>query len=156
MLFKDLKNGYQVYLLHKGTDLKVNVGKVTAISPSRFPQGMQAMQMVVDVTIEEESVTKTYTIPDTLAVSYAGSDLVLATDRDGIIKEIEAIKACNEGELAKVETRKNTVKQCESILTEWNPQFKEKRETEERFSKLETSITDLKSMLSGLVKELKG
>ena len=42
------------------------------------------------------------------------------------------------------------------ILTEWNPQFKEKKETEERFAKLETSMTDLKSMLSGLIKELKG
>lgn len=159
MLFKDLKIGYQVYMLHKGANLKVGVGKVTAVSPSRFPQaqsGLQAMQMVVDVTIEENGETKTYTTPDSLSMTYAGNELVIATERDGILKEVETIKSHNEDELSKVEARRQTVAECEKILTEWNPQFKEKRETEERFAKIETSMTDLKSMLSNLIKELKG
>lgn len=158
MLFKDLKIGYQVYILHKGEDIKVCVGKVTAVSPPRFPQtqsNFQAMQMVIDVTIEEEGASKTYTTPDSLSVTYAGSDLVIATERDGILREIETIKTHNEDELSKVAHRKMVVNQCEKILSEWNPVFKERRETEERFNKLETSMTDLKSMLSGLIKELK-
>lgn len=159
MLFKDLKAGYQVYILHKGENIKVNTGKVTAVSPPRFPQtqgNFQAMQMVVDVTIEEGGTSKTYTTPDSLSVTYAGNELVIATEREGILREIETIKAHNEEELAKVAARKGIVAECEKILTEWNPQFKEKRATEERFAKLETSMTDLKSMLSGLIKELKG
>jgi hypothetical protein len=159
MLFKDLKTGYQVYILHRGTDIKVGVGKVMAVSPPRFPQtqsNFQAMQMVVDVTIEENGESKTYTTPDSLSVTYAGNELVIATEREGILKEIEAIKARNEEELLKVSIRKATVAECEKILAEWNPQFKEKRETEERFAKIETSMTDLKSMLSDLLKELKG
>lgn len=158
MLFKDLKIGYQVYILHKGKDIKVCVGKVTAVSPPRFPQtqsNFQAMQMVIDVTIEEEGASKTYTTPDSLSVTYAGNDLVIATERDGILREIETIKAHNEDELSKVAHRRMVVNQCEKILSEWNPVFKERRETEERFNKLETSMTDLKSMLSGLIKELK-
>lgn len=158
MLFKDLKIGYQVYILHKGEDIKVCVGKVTAVSPPRFPQtqsNFQAMQMVIDITIEEEGASKTYTTPDSLSVTYAGSDLVIATERDGILREIETIKAHNEDELSKVAHRRMVVNQCEKILSEWNPVFKERRETEERFNKLETSMTDLKSMLSGLIKELK-
>lgn len=159
MLFKDLKVGYQVYVLHKGASIGVGIGKVIAMSPPRFPQtqgNFQTMQMVVDVTVEESGGSKTYTIPDSLSVTYAGNDLVIATERDGILKEVESVKAQNEDELAKVESRKQIVSECEKILTEWNPQFKEKRETEERFAKLETSMTDLKSMLSGLIKELKG
>ena len=159
MLFKDLKIGYQVYILHKGDDIKVGVGKVTAVSPPRFPQtqgNFQTMQMVIDVTIEENGESRTYTTPDSLSVTYAGSELVIATEREGILKEVETIKAHNEDELAKVITRRAVVEQCERVLTEWNPQFKEKRETEERFSKLETSMADLKGMLSGLIKELKG
>ena len=159
MLFKDLKIGYQVYILHKGEDIKVGVGKVTAVSPPRFPQtqgNFQAMQMVVDVTIDEDGTSKTYTTPDSLSVTYAGNELVIATEREGILREIETIKAHNEDELSKVATRRSVVAKCEQILTEWNPSFKEKRENEERFAKLETSMTDLKSMLSGLIKELKG
>lgn len=158
MLFKDLKIGYQVYILHKGEDIKVCVGKVTAVSPPRFPQtqsNFQAMQMVIDVTIEEDGASKTYTTPDSLSVTYAGNDLVIATERDGILREIETIKAHNEDELSKVAHRRMVANQCEKILSEWNPVFKERRETEERFNKLETSMTDLKSMLSGLIKELK-
>ena len=159
MLFKDLKIGYQVYILHKGDDIKVGVGKVTAASPPRFPQtqgNFQTMQMVIDVTIEENGESRTYTTPDSLSVTYAGNELVIATEREGILKEVETIKAHNEDELSKVATRRALVEQCERVLAEWNPQFKEKRETEERFSKLETSMADLKGMLSGLIKELKG
>ncbi len=159
MLFKDLKIGYQVYILHKGEDIKVSVGRVTAVSPPRFPQtqgNFQAMQMVVDVTIEENGESRTYTTPDSLSVTYAGNELVIATEREGILREIETIKAHNEEELSKVANRRTLVAKCEQILTEWNPMFKEKRENEERFAKLETSMTDLKSMLSGLIKELKG
>ena len=159
MLFKDLKIGYQVYLLHKGSNIKVGVGKVTAMSPSRFPQTQerfQTMQMVVDITIEEDGENKTYTTPDSLSVTYAGNELVIATERDGILKEVESIKSLNEDELGKTDARRQIVAECSKILTEWNPIFKEKRETEERFSKLESSMTDLKTMLSGLIKELKG
>lgn len=114
------------------------------------------MQMVVDITIEEGGASKTYTTPDSLSVTYAGNELVIATEREGILKEVESIKAQNEDELSKVSVRKNIVSECETILAEWNPQFKERRETEERFTKIETSMTDLKGMLSDLIKELKG
>lgn len=159
MLFKDLKIGYPVYLLHKDNGLKVEIGKVAAISPSRFPQttgGFQAMQMVVDITIEESGKSRTYTTPDSLSVTYAGNELVIATEREGILKEVESIKTQNEDELLKIGERKSIVSACETILAEWNPQFKERRETEERFTKIENSMTDLKDMLSGLIKELKG
>ena len=159
MLFKDLKVGYPVYILHKGNSLRVEIGKVAAISPSRFPQtqgNFQTMQMVVDITIEENGASKTYTTPDSLSVTYAGNELVITTEREGILKEVESIKAQNEDELSKVNARRNTVSECETILAEWNPQFKERRETEERFTKIETSMTDLKGMLSDLIKELKG
>ena len=161
MTFRDLKPGYPVYLLHKTDGVRLTTGKVTAVSTPRFPQPttnniMQTMQMVVDVTIEADGQSRTYTTPDTLAITYAGDALAIATEREPMIKEIEAMKSRAEDELAKTDKRRAIVAQCETILTEWNPAFKEKRDTEERFSKIETSMTDLKSMLSGLIKELKG
>ena len=157
MLFKDLKTGYNVYMLHRSDEIKIGQGKVTAISPSRLPQGasFQTLQMVVDVTIEEGGVARTYTIPDSLNVTYAGPDLVISTDREHVLKEVEAMKAHSESALAEVPFHEKSVSQCTAILEEWNPQYKEKRENEERFNKIESSIGDLKSMLSGLVKELK-
>ncbi len=160
MTFKDLKPGYPVYMLHKTDGIRLTTGKATVVSAPHFPQPvannlMQTMQMVVDVTIEADGQSRTYTIPDTLAITYAGDALALATDREPMLKEIEAMKSQAEDELAKTDKRRAIVAQCEAILTEWNPAFKEKRDTEERFSKIETSMTDLKTMLSGLIKELR-
>ena len=113
------------------------------------------MQMVVDVTIDDGGSSRTYAIPDNTSVTYTNG-LVLSTDREGVIREVEILKNQCADELAKVEEYRKSVCECEKILSEWNPAFREKRETEERFSKLETSMSDLKSMMSGLIKELRG
>ena len=157
MLFKDLKIGYPVYIFHKDGEKRITQGKVTAISPSRLPQtpSLQTMQLVVDVTIDDGGSSRTYAIPDNTSVTYTNG-LVLSTDRDGVIREVEILKNQCADELAKIEEYRKSVCECEKILTEWNPAFREKRETEERFSKLETSMSDLKSMMSGLIKELRG
>ena len=157
MLFKDLKIGYPVYIFHKDGEKRITQGKVTAISPSRLPQtpSIQTMQLVVDVTIDDGGSSRTYAIPDNTSVTYTNG-LVLSTDRDGVIREVEILRNQCADELAKIEEYRKSVCECEKILTEWNPVFREKRETEERFSKLETSMSDLKSMMSGLIKELRG
>ena len=157
MLFKDLKIGYPVYIFHKDGEKRITQGKVTAISPSRLPQtpSIQTMQLVVDVTIDDGGSSRTYAIPDNTSVTYSNG-LVLSTDREGVIREVEILRNQCAEELAKIEEYRKSVSECEKILTEWNPVFREKRETEERFSKLETSMSDLKSMMSGLIKELRG
>ena len=157
MLFKDLKIGYPVYIFHKDGEKRITQGKVTAISPSRLPQtpSLQTMQMVVDVTIDDGGSSRTYAIPDNTSVTYTNG-LVLSTDRDGVIREVEILRNQCAEELSKIEEYRKSVSECENILAEWNPVFREKRETEERFSKLETSMSDLKSMMSGLIKELRG
>lgn len=157
MLFKDLKIGYPVYIFHKDGEKRITQGKVTAISPSRLPQtpSVQTMQFVVDVTIDDGGSSRTYAIPDNTSVTYTNG-LVLSTDREGVIREVEILRNQCADELAKIEEYRKSVSECEKILTEWNPVFREKRETEERFSKLETSMSDLKSMMSGLIKELRG
>ena len=157
MLFKDLKIGYPVYIFHKEGEKRITQGKVTAISPSRLPQtpSIQTMQLVVDVTIDDGGSSRTYAIPDNTSVTYTNG-LVLSTDREGVIREVEILRNQCAEELAKIEDYRKSVSECEKILAEWNPAFREKRETEERFSKLETSMSDLKSMMSGLIKELRG
>lgn len=159
MTFKDLKPGNPVYLLHRKDDITAAVGKVTAVSAPRFPQTKdmtQAMQMVVDVTIDENGTTRTYTTPDTLATAYSGDGTVIAATRDGIIREAENIKTQCEEELAKTDLRRRHCNQCEQIIAEWNPAIRERKAAEERFAKLETAFNDLKGMVASLVKELKG
>lgn len=168
MMFKDIKQNYPVFIFNK-QDLSVVQGKVvsttfphvdmgnaqkvtpTALSPTN-PLGTQ---MVVDVTIEAGGKTATYTIPESLSVTYAGN-IVLSTDRDGIAREVEALKSSAEQVLLSVEKQKEIVEKTTALLAELNPVYKEKKENEERFTKIESSVAEMKTMLSNFIKEFKG
>ena len=61
MTFKDMKQGYPVYMLHKGEDMKAGTGKVVAATAPRSPQqysGSNALSMVVDVTLRRTKQTR--------------------------------------------------------------------------------------------------
>ena len=158
MLFKDMKPGYPVYLLSKDT-VKATTGKIVNIGQPHFPNAVngsfpQTTQMFVDVTVESDGQTHTYSIPDTLAVTYAG-ELVLSTDRDGILRDVEAMKTRSEEALKNVDNHKATIQACDKILEEWNPTFAEKKRQDERISGLENEVKELGTMLKDFISELK-
>lgn len=110
---------------------------------------MQA-SMVVDITVENKGCPTTYTFKDDTETGYTGS-LVITTDKANIIREIEASKGQSEEAIAQVEEHKQRVQKYTSILADYNPAIREKREIDARFGKLEDSMIELKSMLSGLL-----
>ena len=82
--------------------------------------------------------------------------LQLIIPRDKALLEVENLQAQSEQAWNKRDTYKEIADKCAQIRAEFSPAFKEKKETEERFSKLEGSVSELKDMIKGLVKELKG
>ena len=155
MTFKDMKQGYPVYMLHKGDEMRVGTGKVVTATAPRFPQQYsgQALAMVVDVTIEEDGTNKTYTMPADSSVVSAGKT-VLSVDREGILRDVEAMKAESEDVLASMEKHRIRVEGCEKILTEWNPVLAEKKKQEERIGSLENGMNELKAMMRALSEKL--
>lgn len=156
MLFKDIKQNYPVYILDK-QDLSLTQGKVTAIGFPRLDMNPKTgkSDMVVDVTIDANGKAGTYTIPDSLSITYAGN-LVLSTDKMGLAGEIESMKATAEQVIASVDRQKEILQKASSLLAELNPAYKERQETEQRFNKIEGSISRIEEMMANLVKELKG
>lgn len=100
MLFKDIKTGYPIYFLDK-EGARYYQGKAVSVAVPRYDNnqakafGAQPTGLVVDITIEADGATKTYTIPETATITYAGH-LVLSTDKEGILREVEALKAASE------------------------------------------------------------
>lgn len=156
MLFKDIKQNYPVYILDK-QDLSLTQGKVTAIGFPRLDMNPKTgkSDMVVDVTIDANGKAGTYTIPDSLSITYAGN-LVLSTDKMGLAGEIESMKTTAEQVIASVDHQKEILQKASSLLAELNPAYKERQETEQRFNKIEGSISRIEEMMANLVKELKG
>lgn len=162
MLFKELKQNYPVYILDKQA-VSFTQGKVISVSLPRMnlSNGTMGMMptssptaMLVDVTIETDGRTATYSIPENLAVTYAGN-IVLSTDREGISREIEAMRATAEQVLNSIDKQKEVLDKTKSLLAELNPAYKEKKETDERFNRIEGDVSEMKSMVRDLLNKLK-
>lgn len=161
MLFKDIKQNYSVYIFDK-QKVECVQGKVLSVSLPRMqmPSSMTSMNqmgttpMVIDITVETNGRTATYTIPENLSVTYAGN-LVLSTEREGVVREIEAMKNTAEQVLNSVERQKEIKEKATELLVELNPVYKEKKDTEERFNKIENSVSEMKNMLSSFIREFK-
>lgn len=151
MLFKDLKSGFPVYIYDR-TAIEVKQGKVSQVSAPHLDKGQFDMManMVVDVAIDVDGVTKTYTFKDNSETGYTGS-LVITTEKQNIIREIEASKQQSEEALSQVDMHRSRVEKYEAILAEYNPAIKEKKAIDERFGKLEGSMDELKVMLQSLI-----
>lgn len=121
--------GSTLYILNK-QDITITDGKVISVG---FPHldlntkpAMGQSQMVADVTIEANSKTATYSIQENLSVTYAG-DVVLSTDKQGLMAEVEQMKNTAEKILESVPKQKEVVDKTTVLLSELNPVYKEKR-----------------------------
>ena len=153
MLFKDVKQNYTVYILDK-QDMNISQAKVSAVGFPRMDimQNMPGAnaQTVIDVTLDSNGKIATYTIPESLSVTYAGN-IVLSTDKDGLMHEIEAMKNNAEQVIASVDKQKRILEKANVLLSELNPVYKEKKETDLRFSKIENSISEMKYMFTNFL-----
>ena len=154
LLFKDLKNNYPVYILNK-QDMTLTQGVATGVGFPRVPMNYKPGQanMVVDVTIMAEGKTATYEIPDNLSVTFA-NNLVLSTEKAGLINEVEAIRSTAEQIINSYDSQKERFDKASSLLSELSPTFKDQKQTGERLDKMESSITEMKSMMEKLMSAL--
>lgn len=155
MLFKDLKSGYPVYFLDREV-IKAYQGKVISISVPRYDMQKNNVNapMVVDVTIDADGQTRTYTISENATTTYAGH-IVLSTERDGIIREVEAMKAQKEDAIAQEEKNHEELSRMIILLEEWNPALAEKRKQDERINTIEQEVKNIGQQLKDFFSEFK-
>lgn len=155
MLFKELKSGYPIFVFDK-VAVKVTQGKVVSDVgiPHIDTHFGNPTEMVVDVNVDVEGKTTSYTMRADSSVGYAKNS-VISSDRDPIIREIEMMKSQAEQAVSQVEHQKDVITKCSDILAEFNPAFKEKLDITKRFETLESSVGKLSKMVESLVKELK-
>lgn len=151
MQFKDIQQLQTVYILNK-QEMTVTRGKVTSKGFPRMPNNFKPGQnnMVVDITIEADGKTATYEIPEHLSITYA-NNLVLSTDSAGLIAEVENMRNTAEQILQSVDQQQKIFDKSKELLAELNPVYKEKQETDERLSKMESSIKNMEEMLSRFI-----
>lgn len=152
MLFKDLKSGYPIYIFDRDNVVFTST-KVISVNPPHFDSHYGSpTEMVVDVTIE--GMPKPYTFKDSTDTGYVGS-LVITTERDKALLEVETLQAQSEQAWDKRDTYRSIADKCAQIRSEYSPAFKEKRENDERLSKIECTVSELKNVVTDLIQKLK-
>lgn len=156
LLFKDLKNNCPVYILDK-QDMTIVTGVATSVGFPRMPMNYKPGQntMVVDVTISADGKSATYEIPENLSVTYA-NNFVLATDKAGLAPDIEAIRNTADQIIKSYDSQKERYDRACALLMEVKPEYKEKKETEDRLNKMDGTIAEIKGMMEKLMESLGG
>lgn len=152
MLFKDLKSGFPIYMYDNST-IEYKQAKVLDVSLPHIDTNNKYSSMaamVVDVTVDIDGNKYTYTFKDNTETGYANSKII-STDKQNIIREIEASKVQSEEALQKVDYHKNIVDKCTVLLSEMDPSVKEKKQIDDRFNKLESYMSSIDAMLNKLL-----
>lgn len=156
MVFRELKQGYPLFILNRGT-MEVKTGAVTQIGAPHITADKNKIakgqfMTVVDVSANVDGKIQAIELPDNM--SYTTSDdgsLLIATNKEDIVNGIKFIKAQSEDALRLVPQHKETVEKCETLLHDFDPSYKQTADYEERFSKIENSQKELGSKLDKIL-----
>ena len=89
-------------------------------------------------------------MPEDSCVVYA-NNLVISTHQQGLTTEVEKMKEEAERILASVDRQKKIISVADDLLAQLNPTLKEKRETEQRFHKIEGRMNGVDDKLDKLL-----
>lgn len=147
-MFKDIKQGDTIYLFDRN-NISMQVGKVTAVNPSHAGKYNNTFDMVVDLTINTDGQSQVYTFKDSNEVSYAGQTMI-SSNLEAIIKEVKQAQTQAEEALRNVDKNREIVEKCSNLIAEYDPVYKAQKESDERYSKLESEISAIKQMIGDL------
>lgn len=144
-MFVDLRKGFQVHTLDTNGVPKYEMGRVVNHSDPYYmkPQPGSTyppiQTRVVDLTIELESGTQTYTVPEQQNVA-KNHGITISTTAEFIANELNAIRSESEAVIDSVPLNKDKIESCNKILEDINPAFKQSREQDRRIADIETKV----------------
>ena len=144
-MFSALSQGSPIYLLDKTSGLEYRTGEIVGVSQPRFNNFGNTIDLKIKV---DDSIQEFNGIPSINSyVSYNNGKIIISETKQGIQNEVEGILQNRQHILENVETYKQEIIQCESILKKISPQFAIDKERDERLSNLESRFDGFESKL---------
>lgn len=149
MDFKDLRKDSIIYIFDRNGDMDIIVTKAMSDASTSHIDYQNAsgsrMQMVVDVNIEVNGVTKMYVVPDNASATITPDNWVISTDISPIIRELEAIRDRNYEIVKSAPDCEKKAKRCETLLEQHSPELRKHKEDERRFRSIEDGMSSLRN-----------
>lgn len=157
MAFSNLRSGNQLYILHKDSIPTIEIGKVISISQVSPKYGnVYSPEMVVDISANVNGQpTNFQKLPALGDIADFGNNIVLSCNKDAMSSEVTSMKQRSVDLINSVELHQNIIKGCDEILTQLNPEIKEKQRQEEENKALRDELNQLKDMFKEFLKATK-
>lgn len=155
MQFKDIKQNQTIFILDK-QEFTVVQGKATSVGFSRVGTNPSTgkTEMLIDITVEHDGKTGNYAVPENLSIAYAGN-LIMTPNQADIVAEIKSAQHASDQYFAAEPHHRKVRDKAPGLLADMDPAYKEKQQTEQRFKTIETTVQDMKAMLSDFISEFK-
>lgn len=154
MAFSNLRSGNQLYILHKDSVPTIEIGKVISISQVSPKYGnMYSPEMIVDISANVNGQPTNFQKLSALGdIADFGNNIVLSCNKDAMSSEVLSMKQRSVDLINSVELHQNIIKGCDEILTQLNPEIKEKQRQEEENKALREELNQLKDMFKEFLK----
>lgn len=157
-MFSALNQGSIIYILDKTERPKFKVGEIISISQPKIDynstgQFGQFQTTTVDIKVNIEGNTYEYnSIPSNYSViTYNNGKITLSETKQGLQSEVESILQNSKQIVERIDTYKQNIIDCESILKQLNPQFAKDKERDERLNNLEERFDGVEDRLDKII-----
>lgn len=162
-MFSALRESSPFYVLYKGEHPKLQIGQVQSVTQpmTKFGTvpaiGQYGLDTVVDVRVKiNDEISEFKQLPSNLEIANFGSNnVVVSESRNAMLAEVESMIQKSQSVLESLDYHKNVLSSCEELKKELNPEWKKEKEREDKMISLESSIVQLKEMVSKALEQFK-
>lgn len=158
-MFQSLRPNSQIYIFYKGESPRLEKGYVVnqpIVRPKyQVPPSFGNTENVVDITVKVNGSTVNYNgLPASLDISDSysnGENIVVSDSREAMNAEILSMKQKSNDIINSIEYHKKLMNICDSILSELNPEFAEKKAQQDEINILKGQMSDMNSRVNELL-----
>lgn len=158
--FQNLRQGSQVYILHKGLQPYYEVGTVESIPSLQTMSYYQNLPMLpIDLSVRVgEKVIPYQHIPPTaesakVTSQLSGEEVCVACSKEAISAEVEMLIHQSVDAINSVDAHKQRIETCKNLLNQLNPEQLQKAQQAQEIESLKGQLADMKEMMEKLLSE---
>ena len=158
--FQNLRQGSQVYILHKGLNPFYEVGTVESIPSLQtmsYYQNLPMMPLDLSVRVGEKVIPYQH-IPPTaesakVTSQLSGEEVCVACSKEAISAEVEMLIHQSVDAINSVDAHKQRIETCKNLLNQLNPEKLKEAQQAQEIETLKGQLADMKEMMEKLLSE---
>ena len=158
--FQNLRQGSQVFILHKGLSPFYEVGTVENIptlQTMNYYPNMPILPLDITVRVGEKVIPYQH-IPPTaesakVTSQISGEEVCVACSKEAISAELELLISQSVDTINSVDAHKQRIETCKSLLSQLNPEKVKEAKQAQEIDALKDQLAGMKEMVEQLLKE---